>query len=42
MGWAEHVARIGLMRNMYHISVGKQEGKSSVGTPRSGLKGNLS
>jgi hypothetical protein len=33
-GWAEHVARMGEMRNVYNILVGNLEGKSSLGGPR--------
>jgi hypothetical protein len=28
MGWLEHAARMGAMRNEYNILVGKPEGKS--------------
>jgi hypothetical protein len=32
MRWAEHVARMGEMRNAYNILVGKAEGKSTWNT----------
>jgi hypothetical protein len=31
MIWAGYVARMGAMRNVYNISVGKPEGKSPLG-----------
>jgi hypothetical protein len=31
MRWAEHVARMGEMRNAYNILVGKPEGKRPLG-----------
>jgi len=31
MRWAGHVARMGEMRNVYSISVGKSEGKGPFG-----------
>jgi hypothetical protein len=31
--WAEHVARIGVTRNVYRILVGKSEGKRPLGRP---------
>jgi hypothetical protein len=34
MRWAEHVARLGDMRNVYNILVGKPEGKRPLGRPR--------
>jgi hypothetical protein len=34
MGWAGHVAQMGLKRNAYRILVGKLEGKRSLGRPR--------
>jgi hypothetical protein len=34
MRWAGHVARMGEMRNVYRILVGKPEGKRPLGTPR--------
>jgi hypothetical protein len=34
MGWAEHVARMGEMRNAYKFFVGKAEGKRRCGRPR--------
>jgi hypothetical protein len=35
MGWAGHVARMGEERKLYQVSVGKPEGKSPLGRPRS-------
>jgi hypothetical protein len=32
--WAEHVARIGQMRNIYKIFVEKPEGKRPIGRPK--------
>jgi hypothetical protein len=34
MRWAGHKARMGQMRNMYKILVGKPEGKRLLGRPR--------
>jgi hypothetical protein len=34
MGWAEHVARMGEMRNAYNILVGNLEVKRPLGRPR--------
>jgi hypothetical protein len=34
MIWAEHIARIGEMRNAYNILVGKPEEKRPFGRPR--------
>jgi hypothetical protein len=34
MKWAEHVARMGEVRNAYEIVVGKPEGKRALGRPR--------
>jgi hypothetical protein len=34
MRWAGHVARIGEMRNLYRLLVGKSEGKRPQGRPR--------
>jgi hypothetical protein len=34
MRWAEHVARVGLMINVYRILFGKLEGKILHGRPR--------
>jgi hypothetical protein len=34
MRWAEHVARMGVERDMYRILVGKPEGKRPPGRPR--------
>jgi len=33
MGWAEHVARMGEMRGVYRVLVGRPEGKSHLGDP---------
>jgi hypothetical protein len=33
MGWTEHVALMGEMRNAYKILVGKPEGKRPLGRP---------
>jgi hypothetical protein len=35
MRWAEHIALMGEMRNTYKILIGKPEGKSPLGGPRS-------
>jgi hypothetical protein len=35
MRWAGHVAGMGEKRNVYGLLVGKQEGKSPLGRPRS-------
>jgi len=34
MGWAGHVARVGVRRASYRVLVGKPEGKRSSGRPR--------
>jgi hypothetical protein len=34
MGWAGHVARMGVKRNVYRLLVGKPEGKRPLGRPR--------
>jgi hypothetical protein len=34
MGWAGHVARMGIKWNAYRILVGKPEGKGPLGRPR--------
>jgi hypothetical protein len=34
MRWAGHVARMGVERKVYKVSVGKPEGKRSLGIPR--------
>jgi hypothetical protein len=39
--WVGHVARMGEKRNAYRISVGKPEGKRSVGRPRRGWVDNI-
>jgi hypothetical protein len=33
MRWAGHVARMGVKRNVYRLSVGKPEGKTPLGKP---------
>jgi hypothetical protein len=34
LGWAEHVQRMGVLRNAQKISVGNLEGKKALGNPR--------
>jgi hypothetical protein len=41
MGWAEHVARMGEMKNAYNISVGKPEGKRLFARPRRRWEDNI-
>jgi hypothetical protein len=41
MRWAVHVARIGDVRNMHKILVGKHERKKRLGKPRCGWEGNI-
>jgi hypothetical protein len=41
MRWPGHVARTGAERNAYRFSVGKPEGKRSLGRPRRGWVGNI-
>jgi hypothetical protein len=41
MRWTEHVARMGKMRNVYKILVGKPEGKRPLGRPRRRLMQNI-
>jgi hypothetical protein len=41
MRMAEHVARMGKMRNAYKILVGKPEGRRPLGRPRSSWKDNV-
>jgi hypothetical protein len=41
MRWAWHVARMGEMRNAYRILVGKPEGNSPLGRPRSRWVNNI-
>jgi hypothetical protein len=41
MRWAEHVARMGEDRGMHRVLVGKPEGKSSLGRPRSRWEDNI-
>jgi len=39
--WAEHVARMGEMRNAHNILVGKPEGKRPLGRPRRRWEDNI-
>jgi len=39
--WAEHIARMGEMRNVYNILVGKPEGKRQLGRPRRRCEDNI-
>jgi hypothetical protein len=41
MGLAEHVARMGEIRNAYNILVGKPEGKGPPGRPRRRWEDNI-
>jgi hypothetical protein len=41
MRWTRHVARMGRMRNVYKILVGKPEGKRLVGRPRRSREVNI-
>jgi hypothetical protein len=41
MRWAGHVERMGEMKNVYKISVGKPEGKRLLGGPRSKWEDNI-
>jgi len=41
MRWAEHVARMGLVRGVYRVLVGKPEGRRPVGRPRRGWMENI-
>jgi hypothetical protein len=41
MRWARHVARMGEMRNMYKILVGKPKGKRPLRRPRRGCENNI-
>jgi hypothetical protein len=34
MRWAGHVARMGMVRGVYRVLVGKPEGKRTLGRPR--------
>jgi len=41
MRWAGHVARMGKMRGVYRVLVGKPKGKGPLGRPRCGWGGNI-
>jgi len=41
MGWAGHVAHIGVMRNAYSILVGKLEGKRPLERPKCSWEDNI-
>jgi hypothetical protein len=41
MGWSGHVACMGEKRNSCRTSVGKSEGKRSLGKPRHGWENNI-
>jgi len=41
MIWAGHVARMGEMRGVYRVLVGKPEGKRSLGRPRRRWEDNI-
>jgi len=41
MGWAEHVARMGEMRRVYRVLVGRREGKRPLGRPRRRWEDNI-
>jgi hypothetical protein len=41
MRWAWNVARVGEIRNVYRIFVGKPEGKRPLGRPRRGWEDNI-
>jgi hypothetical protein len=41
MRWAEHVVRMGEGRGVYRVLVGKPEGKSPLGRPRSRWDDNI-
>jgi hypothetical protein len=41
MEWAEHVARMGEMRNAYRILVGNPDGKRQLRRPRRGWVDNI-
>ena len=41
MRWAGHVARMGEMRGVYRVSVGKPEGKRPIGRPRRRWEDNM-
>jgi hypothetical protein len=41
MRWAGHTAYMGEYRNAYRVSVGRPEGKGSLGRPRLKWEGNI-
>ena len=41
MRWAGHVARMGERKGVYRVSVGKPEGKRSLGRPRRRWEDNI-
>jgi len=41
MRWARHAARIGEMRGVYRVLVGKPEGKKPFGRPRHRWENNI-
>jgi hypothetical protein len=41
MRWAGHVARMGKVRGVYNVLVGRPEGKRPLGRPRRRWKGNI-
>jgi len=41
MRWAGHVARVGEVRGIYRVLVGKPVGKRPLGRPRSRWEGNI-
>jgi hypothetical protein len=41
MRWAEHVARVGEIRGVYRVLVGKPEGKRPLGRPRRRWEDNI-
>ena len=41
MRWAGHVARMGEMRGVYRVSVGKPEGKRPIGRPKRRWEDNI-
>jgi hypothetical protein len=41
MRWSGHVARMGLMRDVYRVLVGKPEGKRPLGRPGHRLEDNI-
>jgi hypothetical protein len=41
MRWVGHVARMGKVRGVYRVLVGKREGKGPLGRPRRRWEGNI-